>query len=90
MHVFSASRCLLHVDMLCVADFLEYCCAVFNEKAGELDGGLCRLALFLDPRYKDTAVPVGSADSLISKVCFPVQCACPFWHDMSCMPSASV
>lgn len=35
------------------ADFRKHVIAAFNKRAAEMDSGLCRLALFLDPRFKD-------------------------------------
>jgi hypothetical protein len=39
-----------------LAEFLEHVCVKFNMLSREMDSPLCRLALFLDVRYKD-AVP---------------------------------
>ncbi len=55
--------------MLLSADVIAHCFAGFNQRAAELDSDLCRLALFLDPRYKDIAVPQANPDKLLDKVC---------------------
>lgn len=55
--------------MLLSADVIAHCFAGFNQRAAELDSDLCRLALFLDPRYKDVAVPQANPDTLLDKVC---------------------
>ncbi|KAL0024706.1 hypothetical protein WJX77_010071 [Trebouxia sp. C0004] len=48
-------------------DVTVHCFAGFNQRAAELDSDLCRLALFLDPRYKDIAVPQANPDTLFDK-----------------------
>ncbi len=55
--------------LLLSADVIAHCFAGFNQRAAELDSDLCRLALFLDPRYKDLAVPQANPDKLLDKVC---------------------
>jgi hypothetical protein len=44
-----------------LTEFLRHVCAKFELRSREMDGPLCRLALFLDVRYKD-AVPAEPAD----------------------------
>ena len=55
--------------MLLSADVIAHCFAGFNQRAAELDSDLCWLALFLDPRYKDIAVPQANPDKSLDKVC---------------------
>ena len=55
--------------MLLSTDVIAHCFAGFNQRTAELDSDLCRLALFLDPRYKDIAVPQANPDKLLDKVC---------------------
>jgi hypothetical protein len=52
-----------------LAEFLEHVCLKFNLRSREMDSQLCRLALFLDVRYKD-AVPTSTDQfrDLVSKV----------------------
>jgi hypothetical protein len=42
-----------------LAEFLEQVCVKLNMRSREMDSPLCRLALFLDVRYRD-AVPTST------------------------------
>lgn len=55
--------------MLLSADVIAHCFTDFNQRAAELNSDLCQLALFLDPRYKDIAVPQANPGTLLDKVC---------------------
>eukprot|EP00884_Botryococcus_braunii_P006080 jgi/Botrbrau1/15473/Bobra.43_2s0094.2 len=47
---------LLSQYTFAAAGYKSHCFASFNKRYIEIDRSLCRLALFLDPRYKDTIV----------------------------------
>ncbi|DBA93026.1 TPA: hypothetical protein ACH3X2_14243 [Trebouxia sp. C0005] len=48
-------------------DVIAHCFTDFNQRAAELNSDLCQLALFLDPRYKDIAVPQANPGTLLDK-----------------------
>ena len=59
---------LSSILVLLTADVIANCLSVFNDRAAELEGDLCRLALLLDPRYKDVAASVTNTDIMLGKV----------------------
>ena len=50
------------------ADYVQHCIGAFNGRACSLDNELCRLALFLDPRYREGAASKGNIQPIIVKV----------------------
>ena len=56
------------------ADFKSHCFEAYNRRCSEMDNELCRLALFLDPRYKAGAASLGSISPIIVKISTLLSC----------------
>ena len=52
----------------CVVDFMEHCIQAYNWRCEEMNTVECRLALFLDPRYKAAADAPGTFQDLVMAV----------------------
>jgi hypothetical protein len=53
---------------VCLADFMSHCIGAFNKRCKEMNLPECRLALFLDPRYKAAADAPGTFSDLVVTV----------------------
>ena len=58
----------------CYADFMSHCIGAFNSRCKEMHLPECRLALFLDPRYKAAADAPGKFADLLFAVRLPQSC----------------
>ena len=59
------------LESICLADFMSHCIGAFNKRCKEMNLPECRLALFLDPRYKAAADAPGKFAEMVLLVRSP-------------------